>query len=103
MSTLMARKWFYGWFIVFVVFVGSFISSWSGGITVSLFFDPIRETQRWTLTQLTGGVTAQGIAILVAAPISLSGNVEPTQKDENQLIGLLFIVGREVKNITWHI
>jgi len=69
MSTLTARKWFYGWVIVFVVFVGSFISSGAGGITVSLFFDPIRETQRWTLTQLTGGVTAQGIAILVAAPI----------------------------------
>ena len=69
MSTLMARKWFYGWVIVFVVFVGSFISSGAGGITVSLFFDPIRDTQRWTLTQLTGGVTAQGIAILVAAPI----------------------------------
>ena len=69
MISLVERKLFYGWIVVFVVFLGSFISSGAGGITISLFFDPIRETQGWTLTELTGGVTAQGIAILIAAPI----------------------------------
>lgn len=60
---------YYGWIVLAVVFLAEFASSGMGGLTVALFFPSMGEDTGWSLTQLTGAVTAQGIAALVISPI----------------------------------
>ena len=62
-------SFFYGWVIVAVVFVAEFAASGMGGHTISLFFKPMNETLGWSLTKLTGAVTAQAIAGIALAPL----------------------------------
>ena len=52
-----------------VVFLTEFAGAGLGGITIPLFFAPMAEDTGWSLTQLTGSVTAQGIAGLVVSPL----------------------------------
>lgn len=61
---------FYGWVIVIVVFVAEFLAAGVGTVTVPLFFKPISEEMGWSLTQLTGSVTAQALAGMVVVPIA---------------------------------
>ncbi|MQF82638.1 MFS transporter [SAR202 cluster bacterium AD-802-E10_MRT_200m] len=60
---------FYGWVIVGIVFLAEFISGGMGGLTIGLFFTPMKEDLGWSLTQLTGAITAQAIAGIAVAPI----------------------------------
>ncbi|MSQ26181.1 MAG: MFS transporter [Dehalococcoidia bacterium] len=59
---------FYGWVVLGVVFITEFAGAGLGGITIPLFFGPMSEDTGWSLTQLTGAVTAQAIAGLVVSP-----------------------------------
>ena len=60
---------FYGWLIVSAVFVAEFVGSGVGSFMVPLFFKPISQEMGWSLTMLTGVVTAQTIANAGVAPI----------------------------------
>lgn len=60
---------YYGWIILAVVFLAEFGSTGMGGITLALFFPVMGEEMGWSLTKLTGAVTAQGIAALVISPV----------------------------------
>ena len=68
MNTYWTTRFFYGWVIVVVVFIAEFVASGMGILTIGLFFTPIKESMGWSLTQLTGAVTAQGIAAMLIAP-----------------------------------
>jgi sugar phosphate permease len=59
---------FYGWVIVAVVFVAEFVASGVGGFVTPLFFKPLTEEFGWSLTLLTGAVTAQTIAYSAISP-----------------------------------
>jgi MFS family permease len=60
---------FYGWIIIAVLFVTEFTASGMGGSTVSLFFAPMQAELGWSLTLLTGAVTARGLAGMIVAPV----------------------------------
>ena len=60
---------FYGWVIVAVVFVTEFFAAGVGTVTVPLFFKPISEEMGWSLTQLTGSITAQAVAGMFIVPV----------------------------------
>ncbi len=60
---------FYGWVILGVVFLTEFVGAGMGGITVSIFFKPMGDSEGWSLSQLAAAVTAQGIAGLAIAPL----------------------------------
>jgi MFS family permease len=72
-QALLLGRWrlpfFYGWVIVAVVFIADFIAAGMGGITVGLFFKPMGEAFGWSLTMLTGAVTAQSIAGMIVSPV----------------------------------
>ena len=60
---------YYGWVIVGIVFLAEFISGGMGGLTIGLFFTPMKNDLGWSLTELTGAITAQAIAGIAVAPI----------------------------------
>ena len=59
---------FYGWVIVAVVFLAEFAAASVGTLTMPLFFGAMEESLGWSLTQLVGAVTAQGLAYIAIAP-----------------------------------
>ncbi|MBH51598.1 MAG: hypothetical protein CL785_00375 [Chloroflexi bacterium] len=59
---------YYGWIIAAVVFLAEFTTSGMGGSTISLFFEPMRQSLGWSLTALVGAVSAQNIAGMITAP-----------------------------------
>ena len=71
-GALILGRWrtpfFYGWVIVAVIFFAEFIGGSVGGLTIPLFFKPMSESLGWSLTQLTGAVTAQTLAYVGVAP-----------------------------------
>ena len=68
-SNSAARRFYYGWVIVSVFFVVEFVTYSTTGSIITLFFPSMMEEMGWSLTQLTGAVTAAGIAGMFAAPI----------------------------------
>ena len=64
-----SRRFFYGWTVVAVLFVVEFTAYSTTGATITLFFPPMIRELGWSLTQLTGAVTAAGIAGMFAGPI----------------------------------
>jgi MFS family permease len=62
-------RFYYGWVIVSVFFVVEFITYSTTGSIITLFFPAMMEEMGWSLTQMTGAVTAAGIAGMFAAPI----------------------------------
>lgn len=71
-SKLFGGHWnppfFYGWVIVGVVFFAEFAAASVGTLTIPLFFGAMADSLGWSLTQLVGAVTAQGIAYVAIAP-----------------------------------
>jgi sugar phosphate permease len=63
-------KFYYGWTIITVLFLVEFIAYSTTGSTITLFFPKMSESLGFSLTQLTGAVTAAGFAGMVAAPIT---------------------------------
>ena len=67
-----ALRWnppfFYGWVIVAVVFLAEFAAASVGTLTIPLFFGAMEDSLGWSLTQLVGAVTAQGLAYIAVAP-----------------------------------
>ncbi len=59
---------FYGWIILGICFLAEF-SLGMGSVTIGLFFKPISDTFGWSLTELTGAVTAQGLLALAISPL----------------------------------
>ena len=59
---------FYGWVIVAVVFVAEFTAGGVGTFAVPLFFKPMSEELGWSLTLLTGALTAQAIVYAGISP-----------------------------------
>jgi MFS family permease len=59
---------YYGWIIAVVVFLAEFTTSGMGGSTISLFFEPMRQSMGWSLTALVGAVSAQNIAGMITTP-----------------------------------
>ena len=62
-------RFYYGWVIVVVFFVVEFLTYATSGSTITLFFAPMQNDLGWSLTQLTGAVTASVIASMIVAPI----------------------------------
>jgi len=62
-------RFYYGWVLVSVFFVIEFVTYSTTGSIITLFFPSMMEELGWSLTQLTGAVTAAGIAGMFAAPI----------------------------------
>ena len=62
-------RFYYGWVLVSVFFVIEFVTYSTTGSIITLFFPLMMEELGWSLTQLTGAVTAAGIAGMFAAPI----------------------------------
>lgn len=63
------RRFYYGWVIVSVFFVVEFVTYSTTGSIITLFFPPMMKELGWSLTQMTGAVTAAGVAGMFAAPI----------------------------------
>ena len=63
------RQFYYGWVIVSVFFVVEFVTYSTTGSIITLFFPSMMEEMGWSLTELTGAVTAAGITGMFAAPI----------------------------------
>ncbi|MEE8442979.1 MAG: MFS transporter [Dehalococcoidia bacterium] len=59
---------YYGWVIVAVVFVAEFVSAGVGTFAVPLFFKPMSEDLGWSLTLMTGAITAQGLVYAGISP-----------------------------------
>ncbi|MBI4310469.1 MAG: MFS transporter [Chloroflexi bacterium] len=60
---------FYGWVIVVAVFVAEFVASGVGTFVTPLFFKAMTDDMGWTLTMLTGALTAQTLANALVAPV----------------------------------
>ena len=60
---------YYGWAIIGVIFMAQFVASGMGGTTLGIFFKPISDDLGWSLTMLTGAVTAGSIANMVIGPL----------------------------------
>lgn len=60
---------FYGWIIVAIVFVSEFVASGVGTFVTPLFFDELHQEMGWSLTLLTGALTAQTLANALLGPI----------------------------------
>lgn len=60
---------YYGWVIVGIVFMGELLASGLGSFIVPLFFKPMTDEMGWSLTLLTGVITAQTVANAATAPI----------------------------------
>ena len=59
---------FYGWVIVSAVFVAEFVAAGVGSFAVPLFFQPMSQEMGWTLTMMTGALTAQAIVYAGISP-----------------------------------
>ena len=59
---------FYGWVIVGAVFVAEFVAGGVGSLVLPLFFKAISTEMGWSLTLLTGIVTAQTFAHAAVGP-----------------------------------
>ena len=62
-------RFYYGWVIVSVLFMVEFVTYSTTGSIITLFFPSMMEELGWSLTEMTGAVTAAGIAGMFAAPI----------------------------------
>ena len=60
---------FYGWVIVVVVFIAEFVASGVGTFVTPLFFKELHSEMGWSLTMLTGALTAQTLANAGLSPI----------------------------------
>ena len=60
---------FYGWIIVVVVFIAEFVASGVGTFVTPLFFKELNSEMGWSLTMLTGALTAQTLANAGLSPI----------------------------------
>jgi len=65
----MRLPFFYGWVIVAVVFIAEFVASGVGTFVTPLFFEELNEEMGWSLTMLTGALTAQTIANAALGPV----------------------------------
>ena len=63
------QRFYYGWVIVAVFFVVEFVTYSTTGSIITLFFPSMMEELGWSLTQMTGAITAAGIAGMFVAPI----------------------------------
>lgn len=59
---------FYGWIIVATVFVAEFVAAGVGTFAVPLFFEPMSRELGWSLTMMTGALTAQAIVYAGISP-----------------------------------
>ena len=59
---------FYGWIIVVAIFIAEFVASGVGTFVTPLFFKAMTEDMGWSLTMLTGALTAQTLANAGVAP-----------------------------------
>ncbi len=59
---------FYGWIIVSAVFVAEFVAAGVGTFAVPLFFEPMSRELGWSLTMMTGALTAQAIVYAGISP-----------------------------------
>jgi len=60
---------FYGWVIVATVFIAEFVASGVGTFVTPLFFDELNKDMGWSLTLLTGALTAQTLANAALGPV----------------------------------
>ncbi len=65
----MPLPFYYGWIIVGAVFTSEFTGAGVGTFVTPLFFAELRKEMGWSLTLLTGALTAQTIVNAGMAPI----------------------------------
>ncbi|MSQ10476.1 MAG: MFS transporter [Dehalococcoidia bacterium] len=63
-------RFFYGWVIVAVTFLGEATASGAGGVSFSIFLKPMIEALGWSRTTYTAGVTFQSAVNLLVTPIA---------------------------------
>ncbi len=59
---------YYGWVIVAVVFIAEFVAGGVGTFAVPLFFKPMSDDLGWSLTLMTGAITAQAVVYAGISP-----------------------------------
>lgn len=62
-------RFYYGWVIVAVAFLGETVASGAGSVAFGVFMRPMTEALGWSRTAYTGAVTFQSLANLVVQPI----------------------------------
>jgi len=62
-------RFYYGWWIVVVSFIGDFMSAGVGAFAFSLFLKPMSEELGWARSMTAGAFTLRTIAGAVSAPI----------------------------------
>lgn len=62
-------RFFYGWIIVAVSFLGDGIALGAGNSSFSVFLKPMSDSLGWSRTTFTGAVTVQTLLNLVANPV----------------------------------
>lgn len=63
-------RFYYGWVIVAVTFLGEATASGAGGVAFSIFLKPMTEALGWSRTTYTAGVTFQSAVNLLVTPIA---------------------------------
>lgn len=62
-------RFFYGWVIVAIGFVGDFLAAGTGGYTFGLFFRPMQAQLGWSRTTLAFSQTVRSLATGLSGPI----------------------------------
>ena len=62
-------RFFYGWLIVAIAFLGDFISAGIGAYAFGLFFKPMSEELGWTRAMTAGALTMRNLMGAVSSPI----------------------------------
>lgn len=83
---------FYGWVIVATVFVAEFVAAGVGTFAVPLFFQPMSQELGWSLTMMTGALTAQAIVYAGISPF-LGQILDRFGARPVMLVGALFAGG----------
>lgn len=63
-------RFFYGWVIVAVTFLGEATASGAGGVAFSIFLRPMTEALGWSRTTYTAAATFQAAVNLVVTPVA---------------------------------
>jgi MFS family permease len=62
-------RFFYGWLIVVVAFLGDFMAVGMGPAALGVFLRPMKEDLGWSFAQLSTAVAVQGVLTMIVGPI----------------------------------
>ena len=62
-------RFFYGWYIVGVGFIGDFMAVGMGPIALGVFLRPMRMALGWSFTKISTAFAIQGVLSMLLGPI----------------------------------